>query len=169
MSFSKFTDEFNKLINSSGLKKALATKSKDIIFKRVKAGFGVDNDFSPSPRKMPLKKLSPEYIEKRRRSQLGKFGSPRRSNATLSGQMLDSLTFKITREGFEIFPKNNGRRPIIVAGTRVRQRLSNQQVSFFYSIERPYLALTVEEQRIVTQEFDKLITDNFKSKKFTIS
>jgi len=77
--------------------------SKNIIFKRIKLGFGVDDDKKKFPKKKKLAKLADSTKEKRRKLKkkgelTGSFASPVRSNLTETGQFLDS--FKVINAKF---------------------------------------------------------------------
>jgi hypothetical protein len=116
-----------------------------IVYNRTKMGYGVDDDESPLPSRRPLDPLSPGYIDRRRRTGVrGKFGAPNRSNLTYTGQMLEALTWEVDSKKGEI--------SVFVKDTRRRgERLTNAQVEEYVRLNRPWLALTEAEQRIVVQ------------------
>jgi hypothetical protein len=75
-----------------------AEEAANLIKTRTRRGYGVASDGGPAQR---LKKLSPEYVDhrKRTRSALSSETSPGKSNLTYSGQMLDSLYARRRRIG----------------------------------------------------------------------
>lgn len=79
---------------------------------------------------------------------LGEFGAPARSNLTLSGQMLSSITEATTLDGFRIFIPNTARNG---------SKLTNAKVYEYVSKERPFFALTNGEFRILQNEFEKIV------------
>lgn len=188
-SFESFTAELEKLgkiINSKSVNDRLARKCREIIYRRVKAGYGVNRDNLPaeSTNQVKLKPLSKSYIAYREGKvqffrgkdghiypvdlkgyarkniggkkayqafapQLGPFGSPRKSNATFSGEMMESIFMRSTDEGFQL-----------LIATRTRKdnpRLTNKRVSEYYSKDRPFFALTAGEVRILTRELESII------------
>jgi len=157
----------------------LAQFSIDRIHKRVKSGYGVTSDTDPNPSKTRLKKLSKSYIDFRNgkvlffrnkstgglfaikpgkkqsfpKPQLGEFGSPAKSNLTLTGQLLNSIKYKLTQRGFKIFIDDNERAsPVWAKG---QKQLTNKQVAEYVSKDRPFLALTDDEQARLKLEFKK--------------
>lgn len=67
-----------------------------LIVKRTRLGYGVNKNLGDRSK---LKPLSAKYIEQRKKSRLNQFTKPSRSNLTRTGQMLDSLSFKVTGPG----------------------------------------------------------------------
>lgn len=121
---------------------------KGIIFKRVKSGFGVQDDRRTPTTRKKLKALSPNYIEQRRGKKLGRFGSPGFSNLTNTGQMLDSIVVKAKKGSFEVLIPNTRRRDT---------KLSNKDVASFARRQRPFFQITKAESRIVTERVDGII------------
>ena len=147
----------------------LAQYSIDRIYKRVKSGKGVSDDQSNRPTEISLKRLSDSYIAYRKGNirfyktkngklcawksskdsrfpspVTGEFGTPGKTNLTLTGQMLNSLDYKTTQKGFKIFIKNT---------KRTDRKLTNKEVSEYVSKTRPFLALTDKEQDRLKIEF----------------
>lgn len=145
-SLRKFLDRVEREVLTKQSNTELAKAAQDIIFKRVKSGFGVTNDLSDAAIRRKLKPLSPGYIEQRRkRGVTGKFGSPGISNLTNTGQMLDSMTFKANNQGFRLE----------IPGTRRRDGETNKRVADFVRKDRPFFALTIPEVRIL----EKIVND----------
>jgi len=166
--------KLERLVKSRGFYLRLGEKARDIVYKRAKAGGGVSSDTIPNPSPKKLAALGPSYITFRRGVKLGSFGAPGRSNATLSGQMLDALTVEAKRFGFEVFIKDNSRSDIQLIPKRksaspsnrsksrnprksIPQNLTNAQVYQFYREQRPFLGLTRDEQRIIVREIRRAI------------
>lgn len=105
------------------------------IKKRTRLGYGVNDNLQE---KVKLKKLSPEYIEFRKKfDQLHSFVTPRESKLTLTGSMLDNLKvksiqgnkIKIGPVGYDDFGVSNSNKAYYqeVQG-RIFLRLSFQEV-----------------------------------------
>jgi len=139
-----------------------------LLYKRIKSGFGVNNDDIQNPNNIRLKPLSDSYkkfrsgkiafatskhgnvysYKPRTAPQLGEFGSPGKSNLTLSGQMLNAIKGKLTSKGFMVDIKNT---------TRKGSVLTNNMVATIVSEERPFLALSVKEQKLIRREYERLV------------
>lgn len=79
---------------------------------------------------------------------LGEFGAPERSNLTLTGQLLNSITEATTLDGFRIYIPNT---------TRNGSKLTNAKVYEYVSKARPFFALSNGEFRILQNEFEKIV------------
>lgn len=159
----------NKVTQDNDLKIDLAKFTKDMVWKRVKSGKGVDSDKRPFliTKAVRLKPLSKGYKRYRRtgivefkakkyykslyevvdvkinvgKPALGEFGAPDRSNLTLSGQLLDSMTFDIKKLGFVV---------LIPATKRRGESITNSQLAKYLSrAGRPFMSLTAGESRIL--------------------
>ena len=119
--------------------KNIGELSVDLIYKRTKAGYGVDNDTKRLPKKNRLKGLSKNYMKRRRKVRLGKFGGPRKSNLTLTGQMLEALKYKLEGLGVKVFIDNSNR----------NDGKTNDEIADYVRKERPFLALTDKEQKTI--------------------
>lgn len=104
---SKASNQIDKIMKrlSSAVKEAVDRKSMadvgkftvDLIVKRTRLGYGVSKNFSE---KQKLAALSKKYILTRRDfPRLSPTTTPRKSNLTRTGQMLESLKFKYTGPG----------------------------------------------------------------------
>ena len=81
--------------------------ARDLVVKRTRLGYGVQKDLASKKR---LAKLSPRYVKRRKMfDELSENTSPSRSNLTLTGQMLDSITVKVSKGSFEIKPTGKRR------------------------------------------------------------
>lgn len=76
----------------------LGTEAIKLIVKRTRNGFGVEADGQPSRR---LLKLADSYVNYRRqnRFRLHPSATPRKSNLTFTGQMLDSFQIRQVTQG----------------------------------------------------------------------
>jgi hypothetical protein len=168
----KFSKKFKDLMKGDLLKKALTTKNMsiigkeavNIIWKRTKDGKGLTENSSGGNLK-PLDKLSPSYKEFRKgkvafftapqghvypshknitKPQLGIHGTPTKSNLTFSGEMLDSLEYKATKD----------KATIDVTGAR------NKKVAG-YVVEggRPWLGLAKKEIKLLTAKFREIMRE----------
>ncbi len=146
--------------------------ARDLIFKRTKKGFGVTSDKAAKPKKKQLKPLSQSYIAQRTGALrfftlqtasgrrvvaipgggqsivTGKGGHPTRSNLTLSGQMLDSIKVKATKEAFSL---------IIPGSSRRGSDKTNAEIARFVRMVRPFFALTRNEQLFLSVDVAKRI------------
>lgn len=149
----KFLDSLNNTVYTQRFFKSTGQQASDAIYRRVKSGFGVDNDTKDKPRRKKLKPLSPSYINQRRRKGVrGEFGSPSRSNLTNTGQMLDSFKVKVSSNGFQVTIPNSAR----------RDSKSNRQIANFVRRVRPFFALTGAEIRIIKKVIRDEVTKVFR-------
>lgn len=140
--------QINRDLVSPRLMRMLARQTRTIIFRRTKSGFGVNDDQSPRARKQRLRRLAPSTIRQRRRNGvLGSFGNPASSNLTDTGQMLDSIDFKIGKGEYTLLIPNSTRRK----KGREKRVPTNAEVAEFVSEERPFFNLTVPEQQILVK------------------
>lgn len=130
--------------------KSLGEDAKDLIYKRTKSGIGVSSLKAENPTERKLIPLSENYIEFRKTVNLGRFGSPRRSNLTFTGQMLDSLEVKAQRFNFTVFVPEKQRSSLFDT-----DGMTNAAVARDVQKKRPFLALTVKEQRILQRKIDQ--------------
>lgn len=138
----KIQTEILRLSKDPDLLNSLGTMAVDIIYKRVKGGYGVSDDQSDSPTQQRLLSLSPAYVNQRKKLNLGEFGSVKRSNLTLTGQMLSSMSYKILNDKVQIS---------IPPTSRSDGKL-NSDIASYVRQARPFLSLTKGEQRILTTE-----------------
>lgn len=101
----------------------------------------------------------------KKKAALGQFGdyfSPSRSNLTLSGQMLDALTYKISRGKITIFVKNSTRDDKFISFSNASgfgfdsKPLTNAEVSNkVQEYGRPFLGLAEIEKTIMIKFIEK--------------
>lgn len=154
-SFSEAAEQLAKQLNtllSDKFKRQLAEAAKKIIYRRTKAGKGVDNNGNPET----LKKLATSTITYRsqvfnsRFSAIGALGpgeffSPRKSNATLTGQMLNAISYNITADGIKF---------MIERSARGEGGPSNFEVAEYYSKDRPFFNLSDDERRVIARQIE---------------
>lgn len=187
----------------------LARKCREIVYRRVKSGYGTtsDSDEVGNTQRQKLRELSKSYIAWRKGlvvfytnkhgvviplgaytskktahqengrvsirttkkyneklkitpPQLGEFGRPEKSNATLSGQMLNAMTIDAGEDGFRLFIADTPRKK--VHPKMKTPKLTNKEVAEYYSAKRPFMALTEGEVRILKQECENIIREKIK-------
>lgn len=107
----------------------------------------------PGANSSRLKALAPSTIKKRTYLQklLHPATSPGKSNLTFTGQLLDSMKLKITKEGEVSFGPRGPRRSIYGG----RDRVTNEQVAFFVSVDRPFNHLSRGEMTKTVQFYQR--------------
>lgn len=145
----RFKLNIQKLLSADFLD-TLGKQVTTIIYSRTKNRKGAENGVETT-----LAPLSEAYVNYRsgkvefttrdgkfvefkiKRPRLGERGSPGRSNLTLTGQMLDSIDYKVTKNGITIFIPDSFRE-----GTH----LTNADVARFVTEQgRPFFELTDKE------------------------
>lgn len=161
------------------LKRDLAQFTKDMLYKRVKSGKGVNSDRSAFEvtSHQRLRPLSKNYKRYRRtgivefeatnkkgkkvkasinvgKPALGEFGTPEKSNLTFTGQLLASISINIKKFGFTIYIPETKRRG---------ENITNAQLARYVSQNgRPFMNLTAGEIRIVKSRMKKTIQKSLK-------
>jgi len=94
----------------------------ELVKKRTRLGYGVSVNFGAKQR---LLRLSPKYIESRKRFNLHGETTPKRSNLTRTGQMLDSVQIISMREGSIVIgprgPRTDGKKNEKIAEYQAKQ------------------------------------------------
>lgn len=158
INFEDIEKKFNQAIKDPDLLRSIGDKIIDVVYKRVKAGGGVIDDTNPNTSGTNLERLSDSYIKFRKKNanKLGEFASPSRSNLTFTGQMLNALQSRVENDKVIVFVNDSAR----------SDGKSNRDVANHVRETRPFLALTLGEQRIVQQEIEKqlkiILRDEFK-------
>lgn len=146
--FEALYKKFINDINSKQFKEIIAIEVIRIIRGRVGSGYGVVDDTKEPATKMPLKSLSPKYVQFRQKSaNLSSLARPGKSNLTFTGQMLKSMTYDVAK----------GIRVYIPETTRKDGDLTNAEVAFFASLDRPFLALTDSELKNIIKLYERRI------------
>lgn len=124
----------------------LAMATLDSIVKRSRAGFGVERNFGVQ-RAFPA--LSKSYIEFRKRyKKLAKTTSPRKSNITLTGELLDSIGILRTNQGSLV---------IGATGTRSSGLTNEKLVGYLARKDRYFLRLSNQEFKQFVQNYQKTL------------
>ena len=163
--------QLEKQINvfNSAFKQKLGKMARDLIYKRVKSGYGVDELNTRTASRQRLKPLSPSYIEQRqgraayftksgkvvrvpastsfkpRKPKLGPFGAPGRSNLTLSGQMLEAIRYESNARGIRVFIQNSAR----------DDGYTNAEIAELVQDARPFFVLTQDELTVLVREIER--------------
>jgi hypothetical protein len=168
---SNLRNAFEKAINLAlgrSFMLVLARESRDLIYKRVKAGYGVTTTEDGKGAKVKLKKLSPAYIRYREGKVqfttrdgrlvkfnvnnppvLGEFASFKRSNLTLSGRMLSSMKARTRNFGFTIAIPNT---------SREGDELTNAEIARIHDDgDRPFFHLTESELKQIKSKVQKQV------------
>lgn len=110
LEFSKVTKRIERSLNEVISKKAMTAMGQfatALIVKRTRLGSGVEENFGP---KKKLGKLKDNYIKKRGMfSGLSSLTTPKKSNLTLTGQMLDSMESRFLRKGLVVIEPKGAR------------------------------------------------------------
>lgn len=131
----------------------IAKEVREVMYNRIKSGFGVASDRTTRSIGRRLDPLSESYKRQRRRTGVpGDRGTPNRSNLTYSGQMLDALTGRGLSGAIEIFIKD----------TRRRGGQTNKQVAGYASEDRPFLSFTKKEAKFVDSSVRRAILDRIR-------
>jgi hypothetical protein len=101
-------------------------------------------------------------MNKLEKPKLGAFGSPKRSNLTLSGQLLESMTYRVSAKEIYIYIPSTSRNKINKYDNNDK---TNKEVAEYVSKDRPFLAITSGELRILEREVDLIIGEILRSLK----
>lgn len=154
-----------KDIFSPAFRFKLGATARDLIYRRVKSGYGVSSVSALNPEKKRLAPLSSSYIERREgraiyftkngkvlripagskfrftRPKVGEFFGARRSNLTFTGQLLDAIAFEASARGIRLFIESSQR----------DDGRTNDEVARLVQKDRPFFTLTRDELRVLTQ------------------
>ena len=176
--------KFSEAVNDKRVNQRLAIKCRDIIYKRVKDGYGVTSDRSPAgnTERQKLKKLSDSYIDYRKgvtlffvgkqgqtypvkkttkRGKAIKFPSPvtgEFGRPTKSNLTLSGQMLKAIAFDYG----DTGFRLFIDNSSRKDSKLTNKKVAEYASEDRPFFALTAGEVRILQRELENIINEIIK-------
>lgn len=156
-SFRQLERELKKISDEIGSQKNTQSVGRiglEIIYTRVKDGFGVTSDSISQPRKRRLKALDPKTIAQRKRRGVRGFrGSPEKSNLTDTGQLLDSIEVRAGKNKFSL----------IIPNTRRKRRggekrvPTNEDVAQYVRGDRPFFAFTNPEKRLLEKTVQKIL------------
>jgi hypothetical protein len=165
-------EKLPELIGSRRNLDHMARFTRDMIYNRVKSGYGVSADEGEpeSIKRRRLKSLADSYREYRKgeayyftrggkvvrvparsynlgRHGLGRYFSPGRSNLTMTGQMLEAMAYTVGGTGYRVFIRDSSRRD---------GKLTNAQVAEHVSRDRPFMAIHQGELLILQEELINL-------------
>jgi hypothetical protein len=148
-------------MQSKAVRTSLAEESIGYITIRTRLGYGVERDEAP---KGKLKPLSPNYIKFRSRYQdLYGLTTPKKSNLTLTGQLLNSLKIKKTTQT-QIIIGPSGKRYTV--GKVKSRNLTNERLAEYVAdAGRPFLHLSDLEVKKLEQFYRRTFADMIKIKK----
>lgn len=153
----------------------LARRARDIIYRRVKSGYGVNKEGGTEER---LKPLSPSYIAQRRgdiafftdaqgrvrtyrpkkKPQLGVFGTPKKSNLTFSGETLESIVFKFSRYGVTLYFPNRKH--------KLNKRVTIREIARYVQENgRPFFYFSASERRILVRDLKNRVRSKLRLSK----
>ena len=183
--FNKKVKDIKALTNDKRFKQSFGLFARKMMYARTKLGFGVSSDTAEASKvkRVKLSPLSDSYIKQRQgklkfftgkqgqvyakenssdfkiqKPKLGKLGKPSKSNLTYTGEMLEALSFKITKTGVELYIDNSSRTD--------DSGLNNNEVAEFASETRPFMNFTNDEHKRVVQfindEIDRRLQKAFR-------
>ena len=129
-------------ISSLDFKNRIGSAAVDIITRRTKTGGGVTKSNKRSAKLAPLK---PSTVDRRSRQDLAPDTSPKTTNQTQSGEMLNSLKHKPTRTGSEIY----------FNGSKMQERAQRQSDRTKVKPARHIMDLTTKEESKIAEEISK--------------
>lgn len=151
----KDLEKFLKDVVTKDLKLLFAQQAADIIYKRTKSGKGLtQNKVSVGGNSLKaIEPLSPGYVEYRKRSILGPYASPKRSNLTFSGELLESIIVKATGQNVTV-EIDKGQHHSGISLEELAQRVSDKG--------RPFFGLADSEVKILEGFVKRTIRDRIR-------
>ena len=132
----------------------------DMILKRTRLGYGVRDNGEKreklkqlAGRPKPYKSTIRARELAKEKGQLSSDTTPTRSNLTMTGQMLNAISYKVKKLGGIIFIKDN---------TRKDGRATNKEIAEYVSKDRPFFNLSDSEIRQLKAEAVKLVRSKLK-------
>lgn len=152
---SKYNNAFNEIVRvakSPNFLNPIADIMADRIRVRTRLGYGVKQEGAEREK---LKKLSSKYIDyrKKNRTSLSQFTTPKRSNLTFSGQLLDSISGRSNSRGIIIYLKNQ--RDDGKENVDIKNYQEKQGRPFFYLTRTEITNLNREYRQRVYEEMKK--------------
>lgn len=173
-------EQFAKSLNDKDINYRLARKCKEIIYRRVKNGYGVDSDNKDpeATRQVKLKELSASYIAQREGKltfltlqngrvipiNLAAYGKKNKVSfrpklGPFGRPRKSNATFTgDMMEAIFLRATSEGFQ-VIINNDRREDGKTNKKVAEYYSKDRPFFALTAGEVRILTRELEKIIKE----------
>jgi hypothetical protein len=120
LNFKKVTSRIEKALNDVVGKKAMIAMgqfARELIVKRTRLGYGVEDNFAPRKK---LGALKASYVKQRSMFEgLDSTTRPKKSNLTRTGEMLESLESKYVRKGLVLIePKGARNRKVALYNTQ---------------------------------------------------
>lgn len=132
----------------------ILVRARDIIYRRSKSGKGLTSEKNGSETKFPP--LNDKYIQLRRTKVLGPLTRPNLSNITLSGELLESVTYRVisNKQGIVYVPNDN----------RADGDLTNKQLAEILATkkDRLFMGLTTKDERILDAFINRLVRDKLR-------
>ena len=148
------SDMFRQLVTKQ-MKLEFAEKARDIIYKRTKSGKGLTRDKRAV---INLKKLSQRYIEDvRTKTVLGPFGSPKRSNLTLTGELLESIRIEYRNDAAYVEVPDDNRNSGKHTNKKIADYVSRVKAG------RPFFGLADTERKILDAHVGRLLRDRIRA------
>jgi len=153
---------FNRIIKHVGdtvtnkKMKALGEFALELIVKRTRLGYGVRKN---NAKRRRLRQLSPGYVKFRRdnRRDLDKTTTPKKSNLTLTGQMLRSMKVTRVRKASVLIAPTKRR------GGKYGRGLTNAKVAEYQAKQgRPFNFLTDLEAKKVRRYYERTLRKSLK-------
>lgn len=153
----KINEAFEKSVDKKALED-VAKKTADDIRTRTRLGYGVNNT---GDLKNKLKPLKNSTVKKRtialKRGELSPFTTPRRSNLTKTGQLLDALSGRAKNKGVEIILKKE---------KRTDTNVTNSEIVFHQEAHgRPFIHLSKPEITKLNNRIKEILFLELKRKK----
>lgn len=140
--------QFKDHFGSKEFKTYVGEFAVDTIYKRTKSGKSLDRAENGKPN--PIKPLSESYKKFRKKNEkylVGEYATPKKSNLTFTGQMLDALKYKLQENKIIVYINSTRRKPTIPG--RSEKVGTNNAVAELVSEKRPFLGIATEETRIL--------------------
>lgn len=149
--------KYNKIIPDY-----LKSKEFELVAKTALKSFidRVKRGFMPDMSKIP-DFTSDAYFELRNRykANLGRLGKVKKSNATATGQMIDSMLHEVTRDGFFLYVSESTRKGELNGSP---SKLTNAEVAAWYNLNRNIFDFSKPETqriiRLIRSDLTKLFT-----------
>lgn len=141
----------SKSLSPTKMQKIADSTALDIK-RRTRLGFGVHANGAKRKR---LKRLSDKYIARRRATGTHDETSPKKSNLTYTGQLLNSLKAEGYKKGFRI----------VFNDRRKGEKLTNSKLAEYVSKARPFLNLSNRQIQRLGEDIASNIKDEI-SKEF---
>lgn len=152
----KDLEETKKYFKSSTYKSMIGRDIVKAIYSRTKSGIGVasDSKLPENTIETKLLPLDPKTIKARQkhRGTRGELFSPKRSNLTMTGLLLKSITFSLTAVGVKISIQNKN----------YKTGETTQNVAEYVRKARPFFALSSKQFNVLIERLNRDFRDKFR-------